>query len=807
MTTIEIKTAKNGRLICKRNGKRESLSKLNEEYAYGEGNLSTVEAIILDGHKYTNLGWGSAVNSHPLDCAHYAFVDETGDYFDVGGHIYAAVDHLRLHLNVPEWRRNELPQFNYYAAKAKADEKRRASHAAYIAGLVAIKERKVAEYTFAAGNEEDAIRAEYEAAFFADDEDDDIITEDAADPANVEVKSAPESAPAEVKAEAAPVDIETLNRQAKLYAVSGKVFGAISEALTPPVDCDAATAGEYESAYQTLKAAHVMFSASRRKFGKANREYIPQLRQLAKDAVNTRLHKASAQAKALFDAVNVVVEAEVARLQEKSIEISGQLGKLDAAKHLLTAAEFDAKAGELNDNLRYVNLQIDALNAGDNFDYVNAAEHIASVYYDAKNFVYRYTREDGLTQEQCENIYATVYSQCDFGNPDFNLIDRLIKECKRKNAESKSPVILTPAQIAAAEIVNNLGNVTVKFAYAGEGKNGGLALHYETFNNPNDEFSTDINIVEVFTPESKYILDHVNVIKGYGDDKQITKHIFKDYYTAAPTPAPVKIALPSELPHIDKETITVATVQDAWQIVEDRFGDAFVPGEICDCWDGTTTAVFLNGDFRLEVFSVDGNATMFDVKNNDIRPFLHIEISDWNRGDNDDNDTPEPNGEDLTKPEPPAPAEPAPVNNEAVPVEGETPSEPVIGAEITTAFESDYGYRNYQVGDETVKFFYGESLMPTSMLITAPQYGATLYHNNTGEVEFHIRPNRSGNGYIGEEQALNADEFFKVMAERGACTVDAQPPTPAYNHDTGGGKAPLPTTTQDGALTKKKNQL
>lgn len=706
MTTIEIKTAKNGRLICKRNGKRESLSKLNEEYAYGEGNLSTVEAIILDGHKYTNLGWGSAVNSHPLDCAHYAFVDETGDYFDVGGHIYAAVDHLRLHLNVPEWRRNELPQFNYYAAKAKADEKRRASHAAYIAGLVAIKERKVAEYTFAAGNEEDAIRAEYEAAFFADDEDDDIITEDAADPANVEVKSAPESAPAEVKAEAAPVDIETLNRQAKLYAVSGKVFGAISEALTPPVDCDAATAGEYESAYQTLKAAHVMFSASRRKFGKANREYIPQLRQLAKDAVNTRLHKASAQAKALFDAVNVVVEAEVARLQEKSIEISGQLGKLDAAKHLLTAAEFDAKAGELNDNLRYVNLQIDALNAGDNFDYVNAAEHIASVYYDAKNFVYRYTREDGLTQEQCENIYATVYSQCDFGNPDFNLIDRLIKECKRKNAESKSPVILTPAQIAAAEIVNNLGNVTVKFAYAGEGKNGGLALHYETFNNPNDEFSTDINIVEVFTPESKYILDHVNVIKGYGDDKQITKHIFKDYYTAAP-------------------------------------------------------------------------------------------------------------------------AEPAPVNNETVPVEGETPSEPVIGAEITTAFESDYGYRNYQVGDETVKFFYGESLMPTSMLITAPQYGATLYHNNTGEVEFHIRPNRSGNGYIGEEQALNADEFFKVMAERGACTVDAQPPTPAYNHDTGGWEgaiannlddvfhktfhkvaAPfMDVTTQDGALTKKKNQL
>ncbi|MBR3746994.1 MAG: hypothetical protein IKN27_08555, partial [Selenomonadaceae bacterium] len=69
--TIEMKIAKNGSLICKRNGKRESLSKLNEEYAYGAGRVADIEAFILNGHKFTNRGYGSAVNKHPLGRAMY----------------------------------------------------------------------------------------------------------------------------------------------------------------------------------------------------------------------------------------------------------------------------------------------------------------------------------------------------------------------------------------------------------------------------------------------------------------------------------------------------------------------------------------------------------------------------------------------------------------------------------------------------------------------------------------------------------------------------------------------------------------
>lgn len=44
----------------------------------------------------------------------------------------------------------------------------------------------------------------------------------------------------------------------------------------------------------------------------------------------------------------------------------------------------------------------------------------------------------------------------------------------------------------AAQIVESLGNVIVKFANAGEGNNGELALHYETYHDENDEFGTSI---------------------------------------------------------------------------------------------------------------------------------------------------------------------------------------------------------------------------------------------------------------------------------------------------------------------------
>lgn len=131
---------------------------------------------------------------------------------------------------------------------------------------------------------------------------------------------------------------------------------------------------------------------------------------------------------------NVTGNEEVARLKEKREDISERLSKLDAVKHVLTNAEYETKAAELKDNLRYVDMQLDAINASDTFDYVTAAEHIENVYVDAKTFVDYTVREHGLTQEQCENIYVTVYTQCEFGKPDYELIDRLVEECKQANA-------------------------------------------------------------------------------------------------------------------------------------------------------------------------------------------------------------------------------------------------------------------------------------------------------------------------------------------------------------------------------------
>lgn len=96
---------------------------------------------------------------------------------------------------------------------------------------------------------------------------------------------------------------------------------------------------------------------------------------------------------------------------------------------------------------------------------------------------------------------------------------------------------LTDNQKQAAEIVKLLGNRIVKFAHAGDGHNGGLALHYVTFNDEHDEFGTDLAIVEVFTDQTSFILDHVNLIKGFGNDKTVTQFFF-DKPVQPPTTSP-----------------------------------------------------------------------------------------------------------------------------------------------------------------------------------------------------------------------------------------------------------------------------
>lgn len=109
---------------------------------------------------------------------------------------------------------------------------------------------------------------------------------------------------------------------------------------------------------------------------------------------------------------------------------------------------------------------------------------------------------------------------------------------------------LTEAQRLAAQIVDSLGGLIVKFNFANYGKKDELILHYETFKDANDEFSTPINIVEVFTDKRNYTLDHVNIINGYGDDKKVSTYYFKAEDFAV---ADREIEIQDELDHLENE--------------------------------------------------------------------------------------------------------------------------------------------------------------------------------------------------------------------------------------------------------------
>lgn len=70
----------------------------------------------------------------------------------------------------------------------------------------------------------------------------------------------------------------------------------------------------------------------------------------------------------------------------------------------------------------------------DEFDYVEAAEHIKSVYDDVQMFIGICAERDGLTQEQSEQIYIALHINNDFMNIDCDLRDKLIAQYKEINA-------------------------------------------------------------------------------------------------------------------------------------------------------------------------------------------------------------------------------------------------------------------------------------------------------------------------------------------------------------------------------------
>ena len=67
---------------------------------------------------------------------------------------------------------------------------------------------------------------------------------------------------------------------------------------------------------------------------------------------------------------------------------------------LLTADEFKADAGEVDAAIRYVELQIDALKAGDTFNYAAAAEHLKNIYGNVLGCIDDWKLEHGLKGQE-----------------------------------------------------------------------------------------------------------------------------------------------------------------------------------------------------------------------------------------------------------------------------------------------------------------------------------------------------------------------------------------------------------------------
>lgn len=123
--------------------------------------------------------------------------------------------------------------------------------------------------------------------------------------------------------------------------------------------------------------------------------------------------------------------------QDKRAELIKRIGNVTRhhRRGIITRDECDGKVAELQAELNYVELQIAAFNSGDDFDYVDAAEHIKGVYEDVQTCVDFWGHEHGLTPAQCEQIYIAAHIDRNFDEElDRNLIDAMIVYFKRINA-------------------------------------------------------------------------------------------------------------------------------------------------------------------------------------------------------------------------------------------------------------------------------------------------------------------------------------------------------------------------------------
>ena len=159
---------------------------------------------------------------------------------------------------------------------------------------------------------------------------------------------------------------------------------------------------------------------------KSNLDYV----EVTRDYAETKTEK---RTRYYFATGNVDIDA-LTDLNGRCNDILKRRHNLNANMRLLTNDEYAGKLAELDSEIRYVEVQIAAVKAGDTFDYVDAAEHIKGVCEDIKTCIDLWTHEHGLTVEQCEQIYVAAHIDRNFDTAvDCKLVDAMISYFKQAN--------------------------------------------------------------------------------------------------------------------------------------------------------------------------------------------------------------------------------------------------------------------------------------------------------------------------------------------------------------------------------------
>lgn len=130
--------------------------------------------------------------------------------------------------------------------------------------------------------------------------------------------------------------------------------------------------------------------------------------------------------------------------------------------------------------------------------------------------------------------------------PDYDRFDTVInvdtvdtEDANTSAEETVNVENLTVNQKLAAQIVAKIGNLIVKCDSGEYGTRKGQVISYDTYVDKKDEFGTNLHFREVFTDEDSFILDHVNLINGYDENKTVETFYFTKPETTAEKSAPV----------------------------------------------------------------------------------------------------------------------------------------------------------------------------------------------------------------------------------------------------------------------------